>query len=87
MDSKDMALLEQAYASEIEAALGRNNLYMMQTMETKRADALVTDGLLRKVSETLAGRYTVKGYALTEAGRFAYCMTCDETPNVAIHRT
>ena len=81
MDSKDMALLEQAYASEIEAALSKSNLYMMQTRATKRADALVTGGLLRRVTETLAGRYTVKGYALTEAGRFAYCMTCDETHN------
>lgn len=56
---------------------------MMQPKATKRADALVAEGLLRKVKETYAGRYSVKGYALTEAGRLAYCLTCeDEPPNV-----
>ena len=76
MDKQDMALLEKAYAAEVEAALSKSALYMMQTKATLRADALVEDGLLRKVSETFAGRYTVEGYALTEAGRLAYCMTC-----------
>ena len=76
MDKDELKLLENAYAAEIEAALSKSGLYMMQTKATKRADALVADGLLRKVRETFAGRYTVEGYALTEAGRLAYCMTC-----------
>lgn len=76
MNKDDMALLEKAYAAEVDAALSKSELYMMQTRATKRADALVDDGLLRKVNKTLAGRYTVEGYALTEAGRLAYCMTC-----------
>ena len=78
MNAKDLALLERAYASEVNAALSKSNLYMMQTNATKRADALVTDGMLRKVTETIDGLYTINGYALTEAGRFAYCLTCYE---------
>lgn len=75
MTKEDMALLEKAYAAEVDAALSKSELYMMQTRATKRADALVADGMLRKVSKTFAGCYTVEGYALTEAGRLAYCMT------------
>lgn len=78
MDKQDLALLERAYAAEIEAALSKSRLlYMMQTKAKGRADSLVSAGLLRKVSETFAGRYTVDGYALTEAGRLTYCMTCE----------
>jgi acyl-CoA synthetase (AMP-forming)/AMP-acid ligase II len=76
MDKRDLVLLEKAFAAEIDAALSKSGLCVMQTKATKRADALVSDGLLRKVKETLAGRYTVEGYALTEAGRLAYCLTC-----------
>lgn len=78
MNKQELALLEKAYAAEVDAALSKSGLYMMQTMATKRADALVADGLLRKVKETLAGRYTVEGYALTDAGRLAFCLTCEE---------
>ena len=81
MEKPELELLEKAYNAEIVAAFSKNSLYMMQTRATKRADKLVADGLLRKVRETLAGRYTVEGYALTEAGRLAYCLTCDEPPN------
>lgn len=82
MDSKDLDLLEKAFAAEIEAALNKNALYMMQTKATERADALVADGMLRHVSETLGGRYTVAGYALTELGRLTYCMSerCNDEP-------
>jgi hypothetical protein len=74
MDTKDLDLLEKAFAAEIDAAVNKSPLYMMQTKATKRADALVADGLLRKLSGTLGGRYTVEGYALTELGRLTYCM-------------
>ena len=88
MTKEDMALLEKAYAAEVDAALSNSELYMMQTKATLRADALVEDGLLRKVSKTFAGRYAVEGYALTEAGRLAYCLTCeDEPPNVGANLT
>jgi hypothetical protein len=85
MDSKELDLLEKAFAAEIDAAVSKSPLYMMQTKATKRADALVVDGMLRKVRETLAGRYTVEGYALTELGRLTYCMSgrCDGEPECA----
>ena len=76
MTKEDMALLEKAYAAEVDAALSKSELYMMQTKATNRANRLVADGMLRKVNKTFSGRYTVEGYALTEAGRLVYCMTC-----------
>ena len=76
MDTKDIEMLEKAFAAEIDSALSKSGLYMMQTKSANRADALLADGLLRKVKVVLAGRYTVEGYALTEAGRLAYCMAC-----------
>lgn len=86
LHAKDLELLEKAFAAEVEAALTKSPLYMMQTKATKRADSLVADGLLRKVSATLAGRYTVAGYALTELGRLTYCMSerCDGEPESAL---
>lgn len=77
MNKKEMALLEKAFSAEIEAALTKSRFYMIQT-KTVLAEKLVADGLLRKVSERLHGPFpcTVDGYALTEAGRLAYCMTC-----------
>lgn len=81
MNTKDLDLLEKAFSAEIEAALNKSGLYMMQTKATERADALVADGLLRKVSERLHGPWpcTVDGYALTELGRLTYCISdrCD----------
>lgn len=82
MDSKDLDLLEKAFSAEIDAAMNKSQLYMMQTKATKRADALVADGMLRKVSERLDGPWPciVEGYALTELGRLAYCTSdrCDD---------
>ena len=83
MDKRNLALIEKAFEAEIDAALRKSGLYMMQTRAVKRADALVADGLLRKVKEMIAGRLTVEGYTLTEAGRLAYCLTReDDPPNV-----
>lgn len=85
MNTKDLDLLEKAFDAEIEAAVSKSQLYMMQTKATKRADALVNAGMLRKVSQTLAGNCTVTGYALTELGRLTYCMSerCNGEPESA----
>ena len=86
MDTKSLDLLEKAFAAEIDAAENKSQLYMMQTKATKRADALVADGMMHKVSRTLAGHCTVEGYALTELGRLTYCMSerCSSEPEAPI---
>lgn len=87
MNSKDLDLLELAFSAEVEAAMNKSPLYMMQTKAKKRADALVADGMLRKVSERMNGPWpcTVEGYGLTELGRLTYCMSerCGGKPSNA----
>lgn len=75
MNTKDLDLLENAFAAEIDAAVNNSPLYMMQTKATNRAEALVADGMLHKVSKTLDGLCTVAGYSLTDLGRMTYCMS------------
>jgi len=74
MNKKEFALLELAFGAEINAALSKSGIRLMQT-KSKLADKLVEDGLLRKTEVRLSGPWpcTVKGYELTEAGRLAYC--------------
>lgn len=77
MNSLELALLEKAFATEIDAALNHTPR-VIQTKSVKLADKLVADGLLRKSEEIYGVHLPVrlKGYELTEAGRRAYCMTC-----------
>ena len=77
MDKRELALLERAYAAEVNAALSKVPR-VLQT-KSKLADKLVADGLLRKAEEIYRGSVfavRLEGYELTEAGRMAYCLTC-----------
>ena len=78
MNKKEIALLERAYTAEVEAALSKSRVHVMQTKAKTLADKLVSDGLLMAASVHTPGPWpcTVEGYELTEAGRLAYCMTC-----------
>lgn len=78
MEKKEIALLERAYTAEVEAALSKSGVHVMQTKAKQLADKLVADGLLRAASVRTPGPWpcTVDGYELTEAGRLAYCLTC-----------
>jgi hypothetical protein len=85
MNKRELALLEKAFAGEIDAALSRHGIDLIQT-KSKLAAKLVEDGLLARGEMTLSGwpPLTIKGYRLTEAGRMAYCMTCgDDDPEIA----
>lgn len=77
MDKREMALLEKAFANEVNGAIMKTP-HVMQT-KSKLADKLVADGLLRKAEVVYGpGVFAIRivGYELTEAGRMAYCMTC-----------
>jgi hypothetical protein len=84
MSKRELAILEKAFRAEIEYALGNQLLWFMQT-KSKLALKLVDEGLLQAVSTTLNRGLpiTFKGYALTHAGRIAYCASCEsvEEPN------
>ena len=78
MNKKEIALLERAYTAEVEAALSKSGVHVMQTKAKTLAEKLVSDGFLRTASVRAPGPWpcTVDGYELTEAGRLAYCLTC-----------
>lgn len=74
--TRELALLEKAFAAEIDAAVSKGGIHLMQTEQTELADKMVADGLLLKAEITLPGGpfpVRVEGYELTHAGRLAYC--------------
>jgi hypothetical protein len=76
VNKKELALLEQAFAAEINSALEKS-LPIIQPKATALADKLVADGLLQKVVRKVGSPpmvVTVEGYQLTLAGNLAYCM-------------
>lgn len=82
-NKKELALLEKAFAAEIEYAIHRRERFCIPVIQTKSklAGKLVEDGLLEKMEIKLPGPLgimTVEGYALTEVGRFVYCVSCDD---------
>lgn len=77
MDKKRLALLEKAFAAEVEGAFKRSTLRMMQT-KSKLAETMVSEGLLTKSTALISGIVRVEGYELTPAGHMAYCMEIGE---------
>ncbi len=79
MNKKELALLEMAFAAEIDGALSKNPVMQIMQTESKLAAKLVTDGMLVNKSMRTGGNpwpCTVDGYVLTELGRLTYCMSC-----------
>ncbi len=74
MNKPTMALLEKAFAAEIDFALKQSILPLIQT-KSKLAKQLAEEGLLQLVNEIVPGQFPVrvKGYMLTELGRYEYC--------------
>jgi len=72
MDKERLALLAKAYDAEINAALSRSPLWLMQT-KSKLATKMVKEGLLSKCEVTVHGIH-YEGYELTHAGRMMFCM-------------
>ena len=74
MNKQTMALLEKAFAAEIDFYLNQSLLPLIQT-KSKLAKQLAEEGLLQLVDEVLPGKFPVRvtGYMLTELGRFEYC--------------
>jgi hypothetical protein len=83
----ELALLEKAFAAEIDAALGGSAVHVIQS-KSKVAAKLVEDGLLERATMNLGrrdalGAIIVNGLQLTHAGRFAYCSTCTDEDEAA----
>ena len=81
MNKQELAILERAFASEINAAMQGSPL-VIQT-KSKVAAKLAEEGFLIRVTESFGSgwpKVQIEGYALTHAGRIAYCMTCEGAP-------
>lgn len=74
MTKRELDLLERAFDAEIRVAFEPHRLPLIQT-KSKIARKLVDAGLLQEVEVTTGRRFaiTVRGFALTHAGRYAYC--------------
>lgn len=78
MNKREREILEAAFVAEMNAALDRLPDYMRLIQRRgKLIERMADEGLLeRRVA--LHGPVTITGYALTHAGRFAYCCSCGE---------
>jgi hypothetical protein len=77
MRKRELDLLGKAFNAEIDSAINKG-IGLFQT-KSKLAEKLENDGLLKKETIILDGKFPVKieGYSLTHAGRMTYCMSCD----------
>lgn len=75
MNKAELAMLENVWVAEV------NNLlpYQPSTQAKKQkeiAEKLVSEGFLEH-DKTIMSGVRVEGYALTHAGRFYYCSSCE----------
>ena len=77
MDKQKLKLLEKAFAAEIDSALNKHQVGIMQS-NSKLATELVESGYLQESYVKLGGRFpvTITGFSLTEMGRITYCESC-----------
>lgn len=70
--------LEKCFSAEIAHALEKHPLPFQS--KAKVMDQLESRGFVVKVSEIIGGRFPVaiNGWTLTERGRLAYCLNCEE---------
>lgn len=77
-----MRVLERAFAKEIERAVvpGHVDAFPLQLGKSKAVQQCVDAGFLvprEQPKQSRLGTITFTGHELTQAGRFAYCSTCD----------
>lgn len=71
MKKSELAILEKAFAAELNGAVSPSRIHVFQT-RSKVAKKLMDEGYLRFVETSYAG-VRISGYELTHAGRLAYC--------------
>lgn len=83
LTSREMALLETAFAREVESAFQKGDPGLLQT-KSKLAGSLVERGYLEAVELDMGGHppMTVRGFTLTHPGRMAYCEWASGQPDV-----
>jgi hypothetical protein len=71
MKKTELAILEKAYAAEVDAAFSTHGIHLLQT-KSKVAAMLAEEGYLHFTSMKFQG-VTISGYELTHLGRITYC--------------
>lgn len=74
LNKRDFGLLGRVFEAEI------LNLLPAQIGQSKAVAALQERGYIVALERTLPGRFpvTMRGWALTEAGRITYCQNCTD---------
>lgn len=78
LNKAEYLALEKCFSAEISAALNGHPLPFQS--KAKIMNQLESRGFVVKVSEILGGRFpmAINGWTLTERGRLAYCLHCEE---------
>ncbi|OYW62737.1 MAG: hypothetical protein B7Z31_00255 [Rhodobacterales bacterium 12-65-15] len=75
MDKKRLQLLERAYAAEIESHMWTGHKRSLLQTKAALAQKMVSEGLLVVIKATTHDGHDFSGYALSHAGRIAYCLS------------
>ena len=75
MDKKRLRLLERAYAAEIESHMWTGHKRSLLQTKSALAEKMVCEGLLVVIKATTCDGHEFSGYALSHAGRIAYCLS------------
>jgi hypothetical protein len=80
MNKRELALLEKVFAEEINPE--RSGFPPVFQTKSKIAKKLEEEGMLQSVEYQVGHPFSlkVKGYVLTEAGRYEYCKSCSDEP-------
>jgi hypothetical protein len=72
LKKRDFELLGRVFQAEI------TNMLPAQIEKSKAVSSLQERGYIAPYTRTLPGRFpiTIEGWALTDAGRFTYCLNC-----------
>ena len=76
MNKKRLDLLGKAFAAEINAAIEKHPIHLIQS-NSKLAETMVEEGYLARRKVVYRG-VIIEGYELTHFGRLAYCVSCDD---------
>ena len=76
MTKAELKMLERLYAAEVERRLPFQS-------KSKLLERMEADGLVRRSEKRMPGKFEVivRGWELTLAGNFTYCMTCNDEPS------
>lgn len=80
MKKAHVLALERIFSSDIEQAMSKSRLRLPFQSKAKVYEELEREGMVKRTEVRVGTGWsavTVRGWALTEAGHLAYCLSCD----------